>query len=113
MDINETDAQIRYLLGDRAHRVPAWMYVQNAGDGVVSFAGASRVPTLLHPMRYGSERSHQLIVGELVIRPHVIVATDALRGEGLGGLISKGGHDLPRMLSDGEVLLDVTGQLGL
>lgn len=113
MDMDQTDAQLKYLLGQHANRVPAWMYVQSAGDGLVSFAGASRVSDLAHPLRYGSDRSHQLIVGEAVIRPHFVIATDALRGEGLGGLVSKGGHDFPRMLSDGEVLLDIVGHLGL
>ena len=94
----------RVLFGDNARHVPAWLYVQNQGDGVVSFVGGSRTPVPAHPARYGSDRSHQFIVGELLIRPHVIVATDALRGNGLASLVSNG-HDVAEMLRAGEYLL--------
>ncbi len=93
----------RVLFGDRAIHVPAWFYVQDAGDGIVTFVGASKSDDLLHPLRYGSTRTHQLIVGELIVRPHRIIATDALRGSGLAALV-QGGHDIDEMLSAGEIL---------
>jgi hypothetical protein len=94
----------RVFFGENAVHVPAWMYVQNQGQGVVSFVGGSRTPAAAHPARYGSERTHQLIVGELLIRPHAIVATDALRGMGLASLVTNG-HDVTEMLRNGEYLL--------
>lgn len=33
-------------------------------------------------------------MGELIVRPHFVVGTDALRGQGLGGIVAQGGHDL-------------------
>lgn len=94
----------RVMYGERARHVPAWMYVQHAGDGTVSFVGGSQVDTVAHPLRYGSERTHQLIAGEIIVRPHLIVATDALRGRGLGGLAT----DVP---TPGEMLAGDLGEV--
>lgn len=77
----------RVIYGDDARHVPAWFYVQDQGAGVVAFVGASVLPAdLAHPLRYGSDRTHQIIVGEIIVRPHTVVATDELRGAGLGAL---------------------------
>lgn len=77
------------LLGANSRRVPAWMFIQEAGDGVVSFIGGSRVADP-HPLRYGSERTHQLLVGEMIVRPRTVLHTDKLRGQGLPGLATGG-----------------------
>src|SRR4051794_623381 len=106
-DFRPTDAALAGLrLDPHARHVPAWMYVQRVGDGTVSFVGSSRVSTPAHPLHYGSTRTHQFVVGELVVRPHFVVGTDALRGQGLGGIAAQGGHDLVRYLRCGEVTLD-------
>lgn len=108
-----TDAALAALrLDPRVRHVPAWMYVQDAGPGLVSFVGASRVPSQpeVHPLRYGSERTHQLIVGEFVLRPHYALATDALIGTGLGGIAGRGFHDLESLLGNGELLFDPYGR---
>lgn len=93
------------MFGTNAVHIPAWLYVQDQGGGVVSFVGSSRTDGP-HPLRYGSSRAHQFIVGEVIVRPHLVVATDALRGEGLSGL-AKASHDLDVMRSNGEVLLTI------
>ncbi|MFK0142506.1 hypothetical protein [Streptomyces murinus] len=105
-----TEAALAHIaLDPHVRHVPAWLYVQNAGDGTVSFVGSSRVRTdEEHPLRYGSNRSHQLLVGELLVRPHYALDTNVLRGQGLGGLATTH-HDLDRLLSDGEILLDPHG----
>lgn len=101
----------RVMFGENARHVPAWMYVQDLGEGAVSFVGASRVPEPgPHPLRYSSRRAHQFIVGELVVRPHIIVATDELRGSGLSSLAT-GDHNVRKMLRKGEVLLGDAGQI--
>jgi hypothetical protein len=89
----------RVLFGEHAVHVPAWLVVQDGGDGLVSFVGASRagVESLaagLHPLRYGSSKEHQLIVGEIVVRPHRVTASDARRGSGLAGLATDPFTDL-------------------
>lgn len=92
MNIDST-SMLRVLLGEHARHVPAWLYVQHAGPGLVTFVGSSRVAEGPHPLRYGSELVHQLIVGELVVRPHYATETDALAGSGLSGLVLGHGHE--------------------
>lgn len=94
----------RIMFGENARHVPMWMYVQDAGNGVISFVGASRIAQDAHPLRYGSERTHQFVLGEIIVRPQLVIATDTLRGTGLAGLAISG-HDLRRMLTAGELLL--------
>jgi hypothetical protein len=102
----------RVLYGEHARHVPAWLYVQDNGPGGVTFVGASNVTGTHrtdqaagpHPLRYGSERTHHLIVGEIIVRPHLVIATDALRGMGLSALATHD-HDIEAMLRDGEKLV--------
>jgi hypothetical protein len=100
------DEAARLMFGENARRVPAWMYVQNQGDGVVSFVGSSRVDEAAHPLRYGSDRAHQFFLGELIVRPHLVIATDAFQGAGLGSLATNS-HDFTEMLRAGERLIDI------
>jgi hypothetical protein len=83
----------RALFGANAVHVPAWLYVQDQGPGLVSFVGSSRVDGGPHPMRFGSQRIHQLVIGELVVRPHAVTGTDALEGHGIASLITGTYHD--------------------
>ncbi len=57
-----------------------------------------------HPLRYGSQRTHQFAVGEIIVRPHFVLATDTLRGTGVAGLVT-GNHDIKDMLTDGEYVV--------
>jgi hypothetical protein len=102
------DVATKIMFGENARHVPMWMYVQDQGtqDGqrYVSFVGASKVGADTHPLRYGSERVHQFVLGEIIVRPHLVIATDTLQGMGLAGLATNG-HDLRRMLTQGELLL--------
>jgi hypothetical protein len=101
----------KVAFGEHAVHVPAWLYVQNTGSGVVTFVGSSRVQdTERHPLRLGNDRTHQLVVGEIVVRPHWAIGTDTLRGHSLGALATAG-HDLAAYLGDGEVILDPYGRL--
>jgi hypothetical protein len=91
----------RVLFGQNAVHVPMWMYVQDGGPDHVSFVGGSRAHSESgHPLRYGSPRTHQLVIGELVVRPHAVLGTDNLRGMGLTGL-AMAGHDVDHMLATG------------
>jgi len=104
----EVERYLTALFGENARHVPAWLYVQDQGQGVVSLVGASRLTgplaSPLHPLRFGSERPHQFILGDVIVRPHLVVATSALRGDGLATLATSD-HDFARMLRDGEILI--------
>lgn len=99
-----TDVMIQAMFGNMARRGTGWAYIQNQGPDTVSFVGSCRDDSdMPHPFRYGSRREHLFVVGEFILRPALIVATDTLRGTGLGGLATAG-HDLTGMLADGEIL---------
>lgn len=84
---------------------PAWLYVQDAGEGTVSFVGASRMPDGgAHPFRYGSERTHQFVLGGVSLSAHTVIGTEAYRGHGLSGLATNY-HDLEQMLASGEYVI--------
>lgn len=93
----------RVMYGQNARHVPAWMYVQRHADNTVGLIGASRVQEgTAHPLLYGSDRQHAFIVGEVIVRPHLVITTDALRGMGAGSLYL-GSHEFGAMLADGEL----------
>lgn len=101
LDNSTTDEFTTALFGTRARRASVTLYVQEAEDGSVAIVGGSRRQVgqsadLPHPLRYGSARTHQLIVGEIIVRPtRLLITTDELRGYGLAGLITS-----PRMPAD-------------
>lgn len=103
---DDASAMARALYGQHATKVPAWCWVQHQGDDCVSFVGASSYQTP-HPMRYGSDRTHQLILGEIIVRPSLIIATDAVRGHGLDGLAVGSWSRLryDGLIAEGELLL--------
>lgn len=93
------------MFGEAATRAPMFMYVQDADrNGLVTFVGSSQRRPGPNPLRYGSERTHQLIVGDVVVIPRAVIATDALVGHGLGGLLVSGPPSGQELLSAGEIL---------
>jgi hypothetical protein len=96
----------RMLYGQDARHVPAWLYVQNQGSGLVSFVGASAAKDSsgVHPLRYQHpDYEHVFVVGEIIVRPHLAIATNALAGSGLGGLATVD-HDIEAMLRQGKMV---------
>lgn len=101
----------RVMYGENARHVPAWAYVQRQGPSAVGLAGASRVAHgVPHPLLYGTEWQHVFIVGEVIVRPHVAVGTNALGGYGLGSFFTHD-HDPDEMLSDGKIIIGTEAML--
>lgn len=82
-----------------------WMVVQDSAHDGVLFVGASRNPAL----RYGSSRTHQLILGELIVRPHFVIESDQFRGHGLSSLL-KDGANLDDWVAGGHIVCDPIGR---
>ncbi len=91
----------KLMYGENAVHVPMWMVVQDAGNAV-SFVGASQNTSL----RFGSKLTHQLVIGEFVIRPHVVVESEHGKGSGLSGMITRDPKDF---FEYGKVILDPMG----
>lgn len=103
--LGDEEAMMQALFGRFARRVPMWVVVQDAGTDGVTFVGASRDPRL----RFGSTMTHQLIVGEMVVRPHVAIESDRYQGLGLSGFV-KHGADLEEWFANGQLLCDPIGR---
>jgi hypothetical protein len=98
------DLYTRAMFGENAVHVPVWLKVQDMGPNGVLFVGASR----LQDMRFKSNKSHQLIIGEIIVRPHVVVESNAFQGYGAQGLITE--CDLDKWISTGNIICDPMGK---
>jgi hypothetical protein len=98
------DPYTEMVFGRNAIRVPAWYYLRNHGEGVVSITGASKVPD--NPLLMKSDRDLRFCVGEIIVRPSVVIGSDAFQGYTTGQLHTNH-HNLHSLTSDGkgEVLL--------
>jgi hypothetical protein len=103
--MSEDDRMMKAMYGQFARHVPVMMFVQDQGPGVVSFIGASKSID----MRYGSNMTHQLIVGELIVRPHYVIGSNHFRGYGLAGMLQA--CDLEEWIENGQVLADPMGKM--
>jgi len=102
----------RVMYGENARHVPAYLYIQDQGPGIVSFVGSSMTPGRDHPLRYGAPhyvrdhrddgyRPHHLIVGEIIVRPHVVIATSAMSGYGISQFLTAA-PDIEEMVTGGR-----------
>ena len=86
----QTDAMTRALFGVNAVHVPFNAIIQGAGTekGIsrITIVGQSSFPTKLHPLTFGSKMIHQLVLGDIVFRPHIAIESNAFIGYGIGGL---------------------------
>ena len=97
----QDEAYIKAMFGQYARHVPAWYTIQNHGKGILSFIGSSMTASRA---LWGAEETHQFVVGELIMRPHLIIASDAFRGHGLGGMLFE--TDPAEWLSKGRIIFN-------
>lgn len=102
------DPYIRAMFGAHAIQIPFNLIVQ--GDPIKHPDTASGVFQLRHPLAkqlyFGSTKCHQLILGEIVLRPHLVIESDAFAGHGIGGLYTSAFDDIDTWIREGNVLLD-------
>lgn len=103
--LGDEEAMMHALFGRFARRVPMWMVVQETGNVGVTFVGASRDLRL----RFGSTMTHQLILGEMIVRPHVAIESDRYQGLGLSGFLTQCA-DLEEWFANGRLLCDPIGR---
>jgi hypothetical protein len=101
----DTDPYIRMMFGCHAVRVPIQMAVQQASEHTLVTVTLTRA--MPGDLRFGSDKAHQLVLGDAVIRPHVVLETDAFKGHGLGGLAME---PVEEWVRQGNVLLNPAGR---
>ena len=99
----DTDSYIQMLFGCHAIRVPIQLAVQDMGDSLVAAVLVSNTKDLT----FGSEKPHQLIIGDAIVRPHVVLETNAFVGHGLAGLACE---SIEEWYRQGAVLINPAGR---
>lgn len=106
----ETDSIIRSMFGANAVAVPFNCIVQPMRNqtilAVVAIQGAEAAR-----LTFGSNLTHQLIMGDAVVRPHCVVESNHLQGCGLAGIALSGFADVDAWVRQGNVILDAMGRL--
>lgn len=95
------------MFGSHAIHIPMNMIVQPMGEGkIIGVFQTTNADSLL----FGSKMTHQLVMGDVVIRPHLVMESDALAGRGVAGLLTHGFMDTEAWLK-GNIILDQFGKL--
>lgn len=97
----------KVLYGEHAIHVPMWMVVARTTGDIPAFVGSSRDPAMLFGMQ--EKECHGLIIGEIVVRPHLVVVSDAMAGHGLSSFIRN--PELDTFARTGRVVFDMGGAL--
>lgn len=82
----ETDMYMRALYGANAQRAFVQLCIQQAGEH--SMLVGQSTPNLIHAQ--ARNFPSQLIIGEIIIRPHHIFTGKNHQGAGAGGLLHEG-----------------------
>ncbi|KKL59835.1 hypothetical protein LCGC14_2211330 [marine sediment metagenome] len=76
------DTYVKMMFGENAIITPMNMIVQNMGNKVSLCI--AQIPNI--NIRFGSILTHQLILGDAVIRPHVVLESEKFMGHGAAAL---------------------------
>jgi hypothetical protein len=101
----EEFSSTKAMYGENAVHVPCWMIMQEHG-GAVSFVGASKNIT---DLKFGSNMTHQCVVGEIIVRPHLVLESERFVGHGLTGLATSSMDWMQPSYS--KVLIDAVGKM--
>jgi hypothetical protein len=105
-----SDPYVRAMFGQNAVQIPFNCIVQADPDTKsVAAIVVVRGPEAMR-LTFGSKRTHQLILGDAVIRPHAVIESNHCRGYGLTGLATSG-FRMDEWAEKGKIILDSTGRL--
>jgi hypothetical protein len=97
------DPFTRAMFGQHAIHIGANIIVQAyEEDNKAIFVGQT---SMAHPLLFGSKKAHQLILGDLILRPHLVIGSDNFVGIGLAGLARDGFLSADKWLENGEILV--------
>lgn len=90
----------KVVMGANAIKVAMNLIVQRYDEGL-----AAGVFQTQHgaPLHFGSKRAHILMLGDMIYRPRLVVASDELCGSGIEHLFESGFS--PDLWKNGDVLL--------
>lgn len=104
--MNNEDPYVRMLLGQYARKAAFNYVVQRAGENRAAIIGNT---TFASEMSFdaSAEAPHVLVLCDVVIRPHLVIASDHLTGMGVSGILTDGALSEPdEWLKRGKVILN-------
>ena len=107
-DVDYTKA----MFGENAIHIPFNATIQQSGKHndtyVFSIIGQTSCVSPVSPVMFGGTKTHQLILGDCIIRPHLVIETNDMQGRGISGLARTGMDEWVR--SNHNILLDPMGK---
>lgn len=105
--MNDADIYTRAMFGQNAIQVPFNCIVQanpneNTVAAVIVVGGSSQTLRYM----FGGKKTHQLIIGDAIIRPHLVMDSDHLTGTGIAGIARSGFADVEGWMRNGTTLID-------
>jgi hypothetical protein len=91
----ESEQMIQAMFGQNARRAAGWVAIQDAGqmpDGRPIYAVCGVVTGELRH-EDGKGFTHEMVHGEVIIRPHAAYAGDSFKGHGIAGLLKSDAHE--------------------
>lgn len=95
----------KLLMGKDAIHVAINMIVQPMGDdGDDSVTGVFQTRHG-RPLQFGRAESHILVLGDAIIRPRLVIASNAFRGSGLNHLATSGFAEFDKWVRTGHAVI--------
>lgn len=102
------DTYTKAMFGENARQVDINIITQQVevkdSDKMLLIAQSSnfgQVPFLDH-----GKFAHHLIMADMVLRPHVIIGSNHMRGQGASGIITSAFSNIGEWIENGEILFD-------
>lgn len=96
---------VKAMFGENARQVAFNYVLQGAGENKAILLGNT---TFAKEMAFGGslEAPHVLVMCDAIIRPHLVIESKHLVGEGVAGIVSRGIADVNQWLQNGRVVLN-------
>jgi hypothetical protein len=83
--MNDTDAFTKAMFGQHARQIAFNVVIQDGEDGKGTIIGNTMFG---REMRFGAKGTHVLLLCDAIIRPHLVIGSNHLRGVGSAGILT-------------------------
>jgi len=100
--MDDTNAYMKALYGQHAIHIPLNLIVQ-AMDGTGTVTGVFQTKSGV-PLLFGSKKTHQLVIADVILRPQLVTESNDFQGRGLSSLARDGFADVDTWIKGGVIL---------
>jgi hypothetical protein len=105
-----TDPYTRMLMGENAVAVGVNFIMQETEKGMILIGQTNHPSANMLRFKAKKDRTHVLVLGDMILRPHLVLASDSFRGAGTTSLFKDGFTSHEKWL-EGDIVLDAAGRL--